>query len=234
MKMDIGKSFTFVFEDDAWLTKILIAAAIILLGVLFSWLLLIPAILAAALINGYMVEIIRKVVGGNLDELPEWDNWGDLIVDGLKVIVIQLVYALPAIILSVCLAIPMAAISDNAEGLSVFLSVVLSCFLILWAIVVSIVLPAATAVFAATNDLGAAFRFGEVFALVRDNLSTYLITFIMSWVASFLGGLGGIVCGVGAFLTAPYGYMVTGHLYGQAYVASTMASAQPIVEEPVE
>jgi hypothetical protein len=232
--MDIGKSFTFVFEDDAWLTKILIAAAIILLGVLFSWLLLIPAILAAALINGYMVEIIRKVVRGNRDELPEWDNWGDLIVDGLKVIVIQLVYALPAIILSVCLVIPMAAVSDNAEGLSVFLSVVLSCFLILWAIVVSIALPAATAVFAATSDLAAAFHFGEVFALVRDNLSTYLITFIMSWVASFIGGLGGIVCGLGAFLTAPYGYMVTGHLYGQAYAASTAAPAQPIIEELVE
>jgi hypothetical protein len=232
--MDIGKSFTFVFEDDAWLTKILMAAAIIFLGVFFSWLLLIPAILAAALINGYMVEIIRKVIGGNLDDLPDWDNWGELIVDGLKVIIIQLVYALPAIILGVCLTIPMAAVSDNAEGFGVFLAVVLSCLLMIWAIVVSIVLPAATAVFAATNDLAAAFRFGDVFALVRDNLSTYLITFIMSWVASFIGGLGGIVCGVGAFLTAPYGYMVTGHLYGQAYVASTAAPAQPVSEESVE
>jgi hypothetical protein len=232
--MDIGKSFTFVFEDDAWITKILIAAAILFLGVFFSWLLFIPAILAAALLNGYMVEIMRKVVAGNLDELPEWDDWGDLIVDGLKVIVIQIVYALPAIILGMCVFIPMLAAAENAEGLSVFLGVVLSCLFILWAIVVSIVLPAATAVFAATDDLGAAFRFGEVFALVRDNLSTYLITFVMSWVASFLGGLGGVVCGLGAFLTAPYGYMVTGHLYGQAYVASAAPPAQPAVEEEVE
>jgi len=229
--MDIGKSFTFVFEDDAWITKVLIAAAILLLGVLFSWLLLIPAILAAALLNGYMVEIIRKVVGGQLDELPEWDDWGDLIADGLKVIVIQIVYALPAIIVAICVSIPMAATAENAEGLSAFLAVVMSCLLILWAIVVSIVLPAATAVFAATDDLAAAFRFGEVFALVRDNLSTYLITFVMSWVASFVGGLGSIVCGLGAFLTAPYGYMVTGHLYGQAYVAST---GQAVIEEEVE
>ena len=27
--MDIGKSFSFVFEDDRWITKILIAAAIL-------------------------------------------------------------------------------------------------------------------------------------------------------------------------------------------------------------
>lgn len=232
--MDIGKSFTFVFEDEAWLTKILIMAAILFLGVFFSWLVLIPAIVAAALINGYMVEIIRNVLRGQLDELPEWDNWGDLIVDGLKVIVIQLVYALPAIIVGLCLSIAMTAAGNNGEGLVVFLSVVMSCLILLWAIVVSILLPAATAIFAATNDLAAAFRFGEVFALVRDNLSTYLITFIMSWVASFIGGLGSIVCGVGAFITGPYGYMVTGHLYGQAYLASTAAASQADLEELAE
>ena len=232
--MDIGKSFTFVFEDDAWITKILIAAAILFLGVFFSWLLLIPLILAVALLNGYMVEIIRRVVGGEVDALPEWENWGDLISEGLKVLIIQIVYALPIIILTGCLIIPIVATAENAEGLSVFLGVVLSCFTVLWAIAATIVLPAATAIFAATGELAAAFRFGEVFALVRDNLSTYLITLVMSWVASFLGGLGGVVCGLGSFLTAPYGTMVTGHLYAQAYVASTAPPAQAAVEEEVE
>ena len=229
--MDIGKSFTFVFEDDNWLTKILIAAAILFVGVLFSWLILIPAIVAVALLNGYMLEIIRQVVRGKLDGLPEWDNWGDLIVDGLKLIVVQIVYALPAIVLGLCLAIPMAAAAENAEGLTILLSLVLIFLLMLWAIVVSIVIPAATAVFAATNDLAAAFRFGEVFSLVRKNLSTYLIAFVMSWVASLIGSLGSSVCGLGAFFTGPYAYMVTGHLYGQAYIASTTAPVQPVVEE---
>lgn len=231
--MDIGKSFTFVFEDDAWITKILIAALVLFLGVIFSWVLLIPLILAVALLNGYMVEIIRRVIRGQVDGLPEWDNWGDLIAEGLKVLVIQIVYALPIIIASFCLIIPAAA-AESSEGLSVFLSLILGCFIVLWAIAITIVLPAATAIYAATGDLAAAFRFGEVFALVRDNLSTYLITLVMSWVASFLGGLGGVVCGLGSFLTAPYGYMVTGHLYGQAYVASTTAPAQDAFEEKVE
>ena len=47
--MDIGKSFGYVFEDDRWITKILIAAAILLVGFLFSWLLAIPLILALVL-----------------------------------------------------------------------------------------------------------------------------------------------------------------------------------------
>jgi hypothetical protein len=233
MTMDIGKSFTFVFEDDAWITKILIAAAILFLGVLFSWLLLIPLILAVALLNGYMVEIIRRVVRGQVDGLPEWDNWGELIAEGLKVLVIQIVYMLPIIIASFCLIIPAAA-AENAEGLSAFLTFVLSCFMVLWAILATVVLPAATAIYAATDDLAAAFRFGEVFALVRDNLSTYLITLVMSWVAGFIGSLGSAVCGVGYFFTYPYATMVIGHLYGQAYVASTAAPAQEAFEEEVE
>jgi len=232
--MDIGRSFTFVFEDDAWITKILIAAAILFLGTFFFWLLFIPLILSVALLNGYMVEIIRQVIRGQLDGLPEWDNWGDMIADGLKVVVIQIVYALPILIISCCLIVPMVIAAENAEALSALLGVVLGCFILLWAIAMSVVLPAATAVFAATDDLAAAFRFGEVFALVRDNLSTYLITLVMSWVASFVGGLGGVVCGLGAFFTSPYGTMVTGHLYGQAYVASTAPPAQPAVEEEVE
>ena len=232
--MDIGKSFTFVFEDDAWITKILIAAVILFLGTFFLWLFFIPLILAVALLNGYMVEIIRQVVGSKVDGLPEWDNWGDLIADGLKVLVIQIVYALPIIVLSCCLIVPIVIGAENSEALGVVLGVVLGCFMVLWAIALSVVLPAATAVFAATGDLAAAFRFGEVFALVRDNLSTYLITLVMSWVASFVGGLGGAVCGLGTFLTAPYGTMVTGHLYAQAYVASTAPPAQPVVEEEVE
>ena len=231
--MDIGKAFTFVFEDDDWITKILIAAAILLVGVLFSWVLLIPLILAVALLNGYMVEIIRRVIRGQVDGLPEWDNWGDLIAEGLKVFVIQIVYMLPIIIASLCMIVPAAA-AESSEGLSVFLSVVLSCFMVLWAILASIVLPAATAIYAATDDLGAAFRFGEVFALVRDNLSTYLITLVMTWVASFVGGLGSIVCGLGTFLTSPYGTMVTGHLYGQAYVASTAQAVQPVFDDDLE
>lgn len=231
--MDIGKAFTFVFEDDAWITKILIAAAILLVGVLFSWVLLIPLILSVALLNGYMVEIIRRVIRGQVDGLPEWDNWGDLIAEGLKVLVIQIVYMLPLIIASLCMIVPAAA-AESSEGLSVFLSVVLSCFMVLWAILATIVLPAATAVYAANDDLAAAFRFGEVFALVRNNLSTYLITLVMTWVASFVGGLGSIVCGLGTFLTSPYGTMVTGHLYDQAYVASTANVAEPAFEDDLE
>jgi len=232
--MDIGKSFTFVFEDEAWITKLLLAAAILLLGILFSWMLLIPLILALALLGGYSVAVTRQVIGGELSKLPEWDNWGELIADGFKVIVIGIVYALPIIIISLCLGLPIAALSENSQGLASLLSLLLSCLSLLWAIVMSLALPAATAFWVGADDLSAAFRFGDVLNFVRDNFATYLITFLMSWVANFIGQLGTIVCGVGWLVTAPYALMVTGHLYGQAYAEGMGQQAQPTLEEDLE
>lgn len=223
--MDIGRSFTFVFEDQRWLNKILIAAGILFVGTIFSWLLLIPLIAAAALLNGYMIEIIRRVVDGRPDPVPEWDTWGDMIVDGLKVLVIQIVYSLPAIVLGLCMIFPMVAATENAEGWGWLLGSFLGCLILIWALVMSMVLPAATAAFAVTGDLASAFKFGRILALVRENLSTYLITLVMSWVASLIGSLGGTVCGLGTFFTVPYASMVTGHLYGQAYAASAGAGS---------
>ncbi len=234
--MDIGKAFTFVFDDDKWITKILIAAAIVLLGLLFSWVLLIPLILAFAILSGYMVEIVRRVTRGEMSGLPEWDDWGKLLADGLKVLIIGIVYALPAIIISLCLGVPGGVLSENGEGLGGLFTFAASCLNFLWSIVMYLLLPAAIARFAATDDLSAAFRFGDVIALVRNNLATYLVTLVMAWVASIIAGLGFLVCGIGALVTIPYSYMVMGHLYGQAYAVSggrTAAPAAPVAGDDI-
>jgi predicted outer membrane lipoprotein len=234
--MDIGKAFAFVFDDDQWITKILIGAGILLLGLLFSWVLLIPLILAFAILGGYMVEIVRRVIRGELNQLPEWDDWGKLITDGLMVLIIVVVYALPGILVSLCLGIPGGVLTENGEDVGGLFSVAASCLSFLWGIVMSLLLPAAIAFFAAEGELRRAFRFGEIIAFVRNNLATYLVTLVMSWVASIIGSLGSVVCGVGALVTIPYSYMVMGHLYGQAYAVSggrAAPLAPPIVEEEV-
>jgi Protein of unknown function (DUF4013) len=227
--MDIGKAFMFVFEDKDWVVKLLIAAAILLVGVLLG-VLIIPGILAAALLAGYGVEITRRVIHDDPQVLPEWTNWGELMVDGLKVIVIGLVYALPIIVVSACMGIPIGILSEDAQELSSLFSAALSCLSFLWAIVMSLVLPAAIGAYAAKGELNAAFRFGEILALVRNNFKTYLLVLVMAWVASIIGGLGTIVCFIGWFVTLPYSYMVTGHLYGQAYKQVTGQAAAPAVE----
>jgi ABC-type phosphate transport system permease subunit len=228
--VDIEKAFGYVLSDERWITKILIAAAILLAGILLS-ILVIPAIVAFALLAGYQVEITRRVIHGDPQPLPEWDNWGNLLTDGLKVFVIGLVYALPIILVSLCLGIPAGILAEDSEGASQILSAIMNCFNLLWSIPMGLLLPAAIASFVAQNDMAAAFRFDEVFALVRDNFATYLIVLLLGWVAGFIGGLGFALCFLPGLVTAPYSGWVKSHLYGQAYLQATGKVSQPTLEK---
>jgi len=228
--MDIGKAFSFVFEEDRWIEKILIAAAIMLGGVVLG-VLIIPAILAYLLLAGYGLEITRRVIQRTTPTLPEWDNWGAFLSDGLQVLVINIVYAIPIILTSICLGIPMGIAGEEAQEINSALSGLLGCLNFLWSIVLGVFLPAAIARFAVDGKLSSAFRFGEVFSLVRNHIKEYLVVLVMGWVASLVGGLGLLVCGVGWLVTAPYSTWITSHLYGQAYLVATGQPAAPAVPD---
>ena len=229
--MDVGKSFGYVFDDDQWITKILIAAAILALGLLFSWMLLIPLLLAGLLLGGYGVEITRRVLNGATPVLPEWDDWGELLIDGVKAWVVGVIYALPIIIVGVCLSPAIGIAAEDAEEVSSLFGSVLGCLNFLWGIVMGLLLPAAIAAWVAQDELSAAFRFGDVISLVRNNFGTYLIVLVIGWVANIISGLGLLACGVGFLVTAPYAGWITAHLRGQAYVVASGQGQQPALEE---
>jgi hypothetical protein len=126
--------------------------------------------------------------------------------------------------------VPLGIASENSDTAAALISSLLSCLNLLWGIVLSFLLPAAIAIYAKEDSLGAAFRFGDVVGLVRDNFTTYLITAVMVWVAGFIGGLGILLCGVGWLFTTPYASFVTSHLYGQAYIEASGLAQQPVVE----
>lgn len=228
--MDIGKSFGYVFDDDQWITKLLIAAAILALGLLFSWMLLIPLILAGLLLGGYGIEITRRVINSASPVLPEWDNWGELLIDGVKAWVIGVIYALPIIIIGLCLSLPIGIAAEDAEAVSSGLGAFMSCLNLLWGIVMGLLLPAAIALFVARGEVSAAFRFGDVINLVRENFGTYLIVLVIGWVASLIAGLGLLACGVGFLVTAPYAGWITAHLRGQAFLTAMGQGQQAIPE----
>jgi hypothetical protein len=95
--MDIGRAFSFVFDDEQWVTSILIMGLLILVPILGSILLI-----------GYMLETARNVAMNSPRPLPKWDNFGDKLSLGFAGFVISLVYALPIIVLAglvVCAAV---------------------------------------------------------------------------------------------------------------------------------
>jgi hypothetical protein len=221
--MDINKAVRFVTEDRQWLSKLLIGVLMSVLGFL---------IVPALILQGYVVKLIRQVMNGQWDGLPEWEDWGDLLRDGFFVTVAEIVYTLPFILLMI---IGIAATgglasltgSEDLAGLFATTGVLgLLCLVLLFVVALLLLMPAILIQYAIKDDFGALFRFSEVFDIIRNNMADILIVFLVSVVAAIVIGLvSGVIAiipclgWIAAFLiglaTAPYMSFLTGHLYGQ-------------------
>ncbi len=216
--MDIGKALTFITEDDDWIKKIVIGGVFALFSVLF-----IPIFF----LIGYQIAIIRKVMNGEEHPLPEWDDWGQIFMDGLVLWIAQFVYALPVVLLSLCsMFIWLPAASDSSgdfgaafSGAAIFGLVVLSCLVFLFAIALAFIVPALYIQYARSGEFGPLFQIREVVAIARENFVDILIVIVVSIAAGFVLGLVTWIPVCGWFILAPLGTVwimaASAHLYGQ-------------------
>ena len=211
--MDYGKAFTYPQQDAEWLKKWGIAALLMLVPVI-GW----------VMVAGYALEITRRVITENPQTLPAWDDFGEIAKKGVYAVIIGIVYNLPVFVLGICASIPNAMATAGMDGsdsaqtmasLFMFVSVCCSCLIFLLSIITGIIVPAALGKVAATNDLAAGFRIGEVVALVRAQPAVYFIVMLIG----FALGLGGLVVGLlcCSFITLSYVTLINAHLTGQAY-----------------
>jgi hypothetical protein len=212
--MDFGKAFTYVFEDPDWIKKILIAGVLLIIPIV-GWLFL----------GGWMLETVRRVMRGDQSPLADWSDFGGLLMKGLQVFVVGFVFSLPVIVLSACPQALVAVAQESADETTVqALSMVVMCFSCIslaYNIFLALFMPAALGNMAAHDSLGAAFRLGEVFGLLRSAIGAYVIVFLGSIVAGIIASLGLIACFIGVFFTMAYATAVNAHLYGQAYNQAT-------------
>ena len=209
--MDIGKAFSFVFDDENWIVKVLVG------GVLS----LIPFV-GQILMYGYGLELMENVIQGRSRPLPEWDDWGGKLVKGIMYLVISFVYALPIVLLGICFGLLMTVlgVAKAEEAINVVGSLGGVCFggfALLYGILLTLALPPAIGRYLETGELGAAFRLGEVFALVRDNIGAWIIALVLSWLAGLIASLGIILCFVGVLFTAFWANLVMMYLWGDVY-----------------
>jgi hypothetical protein len=221
--MDVNKSIRYVMEDKQWISKLVIGALMSILGFL---------IVPALILQGYIVKIIRHVMNGNWDSLPEWEDWGELLRDGFFVTVAQFVYTLPFIILMIVSGLAtggLASITGSEDVAAVAATgggLLMLCLIILIAIAFLFLTPAILIQYAIKDDFGATFRFGEVFDIIRNNMADILVAFLVTLVAAFavsiiIGVLSIIPClgWIAAFViglaVGPYISYVGAHLYGQ-------------------
>jgi hypothetical protein len=217
--MQFGLAFTYPFQDPNWIKKILLIAVISLIPLVGQLVLL-----------GWVLEITRRVIANEQPTLPDSIDFGGWLMKGIMAAVIGFVYALPIIIIYGCMMVGMFGVPALGQAvklddgtISMMLSAVSicgGCIVLLLAIIVGIIMPAALGNYAAHGQLGAAFRFGEVLGLVRAAPLAYVLVIVGGIIEGIIGGLGVIACFIGVIVTYAYAMSIAGHLYGQAYLAA--------------
>jgi hypothetical protein len=224
--MEVGKSFSYVFEDEKWTTKMLLGILVTMVPILnFAWI-------------GYYTQVLRNVSQGVARPLPDWDDFGDKFVKGLILFLAGLIYALPAVILGSVIfpVLLLPAFSGDANMQETFTAmaggstILVACCVSLYALALSFYMPAVNIHFARIGTFGSCFQLSEIFKLVSQNIGNYLLAWLMTIVFGIVVGLiisvvsaviGWVPC-IGwaiAWLVAGFGGVwsssIYAHLFGQ-------------------
>ena len=176
--MDIGDiiSDSIKYPSSSW-GKVLILGIITIASIL---------IVPVFLLIGYVFRIIKATLAG-IDELPEFDEIGSMFVDGLKVFVVGIIYAIPVWIISAIVGLLM-----GSNSVAVILGYIV--FFII-ALIIGLVEIMAIANMAYNDgDLGAAFRFSEILDIIATigwgkYIVTYIVIVILATIGILIGAL---------------------------------------------
>ena len=223
--MDIAKSFTFMFEDPEWLRKLGIGFLVVLLGALFSVVLigLVPLIM----VLGYTLDVTRNVMDGRANPLPEWNDWEGFLGRGLKLAGVLVVWSLPLVLISIPLGFSAALAGNGSQGnfaavMATLFSLCGICLALAWGLAFLVFTPAIYVRLARTNRFSAGFEFAKLWAFTRENISNVIVAILLILVASVVGGFASIFV-VTIPLVILWESLVQAHLYGQVGAGSVTA-----------
>ena len=241
----------FPFQGPDWRNRFLIGTALTLAAFFIP---LLPMIF----VYGYTVAIVRRAIQGQDLELPAWDDWGKLGLDGLRLLVVSLAYTLPGILVlvagwflymvtSIFAPLMMSSGGRGNEGLAVLgvlamfgslailmLSMALGFLLIVLAL---IPLPAAMAHFVAHDKVAAGFRVREWWPLLRANrmgyFAAWVIVFGLITILNFAVALAYysvVLCCLIPFLAAPAAFYIS--VVALALFGQTYRESRALLPEP--
>jgi MFS family permease len=173
------------------------------------WLLLIVSMIIFPLILGYMVRIFRGETPA-----PEPGQWGSMFIDGLKLFLVELIYAAPVILLFIIAFLPLISslittgalyqdfsamsqaqtqqwILSHPEFISAagFMMMIFMLAIIL-AIIITIFSFIGTIRFAATGSMSEAFNFSEILSHIRRiGWVNYILALLVIGIIGFIVGM---------------------------------------------
>lgn len=218
--IDFARPFTYVFEDPNWLPKVAIGGLMTLLSML---------LIGIPFIVGYCARLARNVAAGAPQPLPEWDAWGEDFGEGLKLVVIALIWYAPMVlILFVAFggtAMIGAVAGDSSDAAAMAASGVFGFAMCLFyglILVIAVLLPAALTLAVMRRDFGSGFAFGEIFAYIKANAANYVLSILVYLVAGFLAQFGVILLCIGVIFTSFWSQLVSTHAFAETYRLSPL------------
>ena len=127
----IAASLSYLRDSDDAIKTTAIGGVLLLLS---------PLLIPVFIVLGYVMRVLRRTADGH-DEPPVFDEWGDLLIDGLKAFLIMFVYSvLPLAVLAIVglFGVGAALIGAGDSALAGLLSGTLVVVLALLAFVVSV------------------------------------------------------------------------------------------------
>jgi hypothetical protein len=151
-----------------------------LVGKWTKWFLLFVSCIIFPLFLGYMMRIYRGATPS-----PEPDDWGTMFIDGIRLLIVGIIYALPVIILEIFiigsagLALLMGAPRQSLHPGAVLglIGAVIVGVLVLLVVglIIGLIATIAFVRFARTSSFGEAFNFGAILATIgRIGWITYI------------------------------------------------------------
>lgn len=208
MNVNFEKSFGYVFKDPDWVVKLVIGTVFVLLT---------PLMIGVPFMTGYMIRIIRYRLEGK-EGLPAWTNLGGMFVDGIKMVFVGFVYALPILIMGVGLAIVVTIVGEVDSDAGAFMGLLFLPFQglsMLYSLALVFIHPHIYHVIATDAPLRQAFQLKGYFKILKTEWSAVLVALLLIWLAGVIAWFGIFIFIIGLFIGLAYVNMVTGDVYGR-------------------
>jgi hypothetical protein len=174
--------------------------------------------------TGWLLEVAKTSMK-NKQKLPEWNNWGDLFVQGLLMIIISFLWFIPALLILVIFGGTAIATYIATQSLPQTIAAAGIGFVlfIAMALLITYISPAAILSYAEKNKFSAAFQFKKIFKKAFSG------GWFVAWIVGYVWYMA--IFGVATAASIPFSLFV-GQFAG--FVVSTIltAIALPIAAIP--
>ena len=214
-RFDLGRLFAFAFRDPKALSKFVIGSLMVVLIPLLG--------LGLFALLGFGVRTARGALRGDEHPMADWDDFGGILVDGIKVFGVIAGYTLAAVVMGLVLVaigvfwalIGQSMGSPAVVATSVIGSLTSIFFLVFAALIAKALIPAGIVQLAATGRFTAAFRLNRNVSLIRANFGNYIVLLLSLILFAFIADLTVLLCLVGAIPGYFWGMTVAGAAIGR-------------------